>query len=96
MSARDTWDAVLEPQAIGLLCSNVSIYLIFDDEKASYPCDVVVSIHDTAYGIDNENHHEDQPVRKIVQAVSLHVGRDKGAECDESSRLFESAHGYCV
>jgi len=55
---------------------------------SSYPCDVVVRIHDTAHRINDENQHEDEPVGEVIQAVSLHVGRDEGAEGDECRWLF--------
>ena len=90
MSAGDTWYAVLEPQAVGLLERGVSnrILAAAGNRCSSYPCDIVVRIHDTAHRINDENQHEDQPVGKVMQAVSLHVGRDEGAEGDESRRLF--------
>lgn len=56
--------------------------------KISHPCDVVVRIHDTAHRIHDEDHHEDQPVGEVIQAISLHVSRDEGAEGDESRGLL--------
>ena len=63
------------------------IFVAVENGYPSYPCDVVVRIHDTAHRINDEDHHEDQPVRKVVQTISLHVSRDKGAEGDDSRGL---------
>ena len=90
MSAGNTWYAVLEPQAVGLLLRGISnmIFVAVENGYPSYPCDVVVRIHDTAHRINDENQHKDEPVGKVIQAVSLHVGRDKCAEGDESRWLL--------
>jgi len=90
VSAGHTRYAVLEPQAVGLLLRGISnmTFVAVENGYPSYPCDVVVRIHDTAHRINDENQHEDEPVGKVVQAVSLHVGRDEGAEGDESRWLF--------
>lgn len=90
VSTRDTGNAVLEPQAVSLLRSNVSDISSYFCWKAPYPCDVVVSIHDAAHGVYDEDHHKDQPVGKVGQCVSHHVGGNKGAERDKCGWLFES------
>ena len=90
MSAGNTWYAVLEPQAVSLLQRGVSDEILVPVENiySSYPCDVVVRIHDTTHRINDEDQHEDEPIGEVIQAVSLHVGRDEGAEGDESRWLF--------
>jgi hypothetical protein len=89
VSAGDTGYAVLKPQAVSLLQRSVSNVILVPVERGylSYPCDVVVRVHDTAHSINDENQHEDQPVGKVVQRISLYVGRDEGTEGDESRGL---------
>jgi hypothetical protein len=90
VGAGDAWYAVLEPQAVGLLQRGVSnmVLVLVEHGKSSYPCDVVVRVHDTAHRINDENQHEDQPIGKVIQSISLHVGRDEGTEGDESRGLL--------
>jgi hypothetical protein len=57
--------------------------------KSSYPCDVIVRVHDTGNRVNNEDHHENQPVRKVVQSISLHICRNEGAEGNKSGGLFK-------
>lgn len=88
MGVRYAWDAILKPQAIGLLCIIVSrAKAVWDAELYAYPGDVVVRVHDTEHSVHDEDEHEHQPVSEVVQAVSLNVGRDECAESDEGGGL---------
>jgi hypothetical protein len=71
----------------------IVLWCLLNMTSASHPCDVVVGIHDTGHRIDDENHHEYQPVRQVIQTISLHVGGDESAECDKRRGLFECQPG---
>lgn len=83
-----TGNAVLKPQAIGFLYIIVSLAkAVWCAELCAYPGDVVVRVHDTEHSVHDEDEHKHQPVREVIQAVSLDVGRDECAESDECRRL---------
>lgn len=51
------------------------------------PCDIVVSIHHSSDGVEDEEQQEEQPIRQVMDGVSLHVCLDEGGQTDDGLNL---------